>query len=146
MTDPNGTPPNTDDAATPAADPGAVVNPQIVDAVRTSTGFAFGLENKLQAPVDNGTRLSSGAAVAYEKAAQAAAFAVQDATDYQRNVMSISNVAQGKALAMMFADKEHIATYAQILVLAMASSLAAVVTAGEVGAQATKMLQSFPRA
>jgi hypothetical protein len=123
------------------------VNPQIIDAVGAATGFAFGLENQLypQSPAP-GTRLSAGAAIAYEKAAQAAGLAVQDAADYQRNVMSISTVAQGKALAMMFADQANIEKYAIILVLAMITPLAAALTAGVADTEATTMLTDFPRA
>jgi hypothetical protein len=97
-----------------------MVNPQILDAVSKSTGFVF---NPSTAP---GT--AAGNAIAYEKAVQAAALAVQDAADYQRNVLSISTAAQGKALAMMLATKE-VSPYGEILGLAMVASLAAVVTA-----------------
>ena len=130
----------------PAPDPSSQVNPQIIDAVVKSTGFVFGLENQLQPPVTDGTRLSSGAAIAFEKVAQATAFAVQDAADYQRNVLSLSNAAQGKALAMMFIDKQNVTTYAEIMVLAILSSLAATFVAGEAGAKAAATLQAFPRA
>ena len=71
------------------------INPQILDAVSKSTGFVFA-PNAGATPAAN-----AGTAIAYEKVAQAAALAVQDATDYQRNVLSISTAAQGKALAMM---------------------------------------------
>ena len=126
-------------------DPSSQVNAQILDAVSKSTAFAFGLENQLQPPVKDGTRLSSGAAIAFEKVAQASAFAIQDATDYQRNVLSMSNVAQGKALAMMFVDKQNIPKYAEILVLAILASVAATFTAGEAGTLATKTVTNFPR-
>jgi hypothetical protein len=138
----NGTAPPPGDPPSPPLQ----VNSQIIDAVKKSTAFAFGLENKLQAPMDGGTRLSSGAAIAYEKAAQAAALAIQDSVDYQRNVLSISNVAQGKALATMFADESKIPQCAIILALALASSLAAAITVGEIGTQVNKMIQGFPRA
>ncbi len=144
-----GTNASNGDATAAAGDPppsSLQVNSQIIDAVRKSTAFAFGLENKLQPPVDGGgTRLSSGAAIAYEKAAQAAAIAIQDAVDYQRNVLSISNVAQGKALATMFADESKIPQCAIILALALASSLAAAITVGEIGAQVNKVIDGFPR-
>ena len=127
------------DPAGPDATP--LLNKQIVDAVKTSTDFVFGLQ-----PKSDGTRISAGAAIAYEKAAQAAALAVQDAEDYQRNVLSISTVAQGKALALMFAEPANIDTYAKILVLAIVTSVAATLTAGVAGVQATYTLTNVPRA
>jgi hypothetical protein len=99
------------------------VNPQILHAVSKSTGFVF------NPSTGTGTGTAAGNAIAYEKAVQAAALAVQDAADYQRNVLSISTAAQGKALAMMLATKE-VSPYGEILGLAMVASLGAVVTAG----------------
>jgi len=133
---PNG---NGDDATT-------FVNPQILDAVKQSTTYALGFETLPSVKNDRSNRVSAGGAIAYDKAAQAAALAVQDAADYQRNVLSVSNVAQAKALAMMFADKQNIPQYATIFVLAIAGSLAASVTAGQVGVQMDTMLEKFPRA
>ena len=57
------------------------VNSQIKDAVQTSTNWAMGF-----APLDAGTpssasRVSAGGAIAYDKATQAAALAVQDAAE-----------------------------------------------------------------
>lgn len=133
------------DAGAEAADQSpTAVNPQILDAVDKSTGFAFGLAHQLL-QAGGSSRLSSGAAVAFEKVAQATALAVQDATDYQRNVLSISNVAQGKALAMMFVDKQNIPKYAEILGFAIVSAAAAVFVAGEAGTKAAATLNGFPR-
>jgi hypothetical protein len=115
------------------------VNLQILDAVSKSTGFVFG-PNAGTAPAAN-----AGAAIAYEKVAQAAALAVQDATDYQRNILSISTVAQGKALAMMFAEKT-INPYAEILLLAVIASIGAAVTAGAVDLVAAEVAEKFPKA
>jgi hypothetical protein len=112
-----------------------MVNPQILDAVSKSTGFVF---NPSTAP---GT--AAGNAIAYEKAVQAAALAVQDAADYQRNVLSISTAAQGKALAMMLATKE-VLPYAEILALAMVASVAATFTAGMASSEIAKSLKDFP--
>jgi len=118
----------------------STVNPQIVDAVTKSTEFVFGL-----APTSGASTITPGAAIAYEKAAQAASLWVQDAEDYQRNVMSVSNVAQGKALAMMFVDKENIKDYAVIFILAIVGSLAGTLTAGLAGVEAGKVLSEFPK-
>jgi hypothetical protein len=127
------------------SDPPTAVNPQIVDAVQTSTEYVFGFEQMPGGPGDIAGRLSAGGAVAYEKAAQAAAIEFQDAADYQRNVLSISSVAQGKALAMMFAEPAKIPQYAIIYILAMAGSLVAEITAGQIGQQAATTLEKFPK-
>lgn len=114
------------------------VNPQILDAVGKSIGFVF-------APNAGGAAgASAGAAIAYQKVAQAAALAVQDATDYQRNVLSISTVAQGKALALMFAEKK-VDPYAEILQLAIQASSSAVKIFGEVNAAAVTVATTFPK-
>jgi hypothetical protein len=113
------------------------VNPQITAAVRASSDFVFGRQK--------GFGQEAGTGIAYQKAAQAAALSVQDAADYQRNVMSISTVAQGKALAMMFVDKENIPQYQTIFNLAMAAPGLAATAAGLVNNAATAMLNSFPK-
>lgn len=122
----------------PPPPPPPPLNPQIVDAVSTSTGFVFGPMASAAAGSNAGT------AIAYEKVAQAAALAVQDGTDYQRNVLSISTVAQGKALAMMFAEKT-VTPYAEILLLAIVASIGATITVGLVNAAATEVASTFPK-
>ena len=121
------------------------VNSQIKDAVQTSTNWAMGF-----APLDAGTpssasRVSAGGAIASDKATQAAALAVQDAADYQRNVMSISTTVQGKAMAMMLAsgglNEPALVAYAMALVSAFAAPLAAGLAAESV----TKAVESFPK-
>jgi hypothetical protein len=109
-----------------------LLNPQVVDAVDKSTGFVF--------------TPNAGAAIAYQQAAHAAALAVQDAVDYQRNALSICAAAQGKALAMMAEDSKQIEIWAQIYALALAGSVAASATAGLISEQASKILANFPRA
>jgi hypothetical protein len=111
-----------------------VVNPQIVDAVRTSTQYTFGVADILPPssqssggdgngngdstqftisdPADptgssnaySATAFNAGTPIAYQKASQALAFSVQDAVDYQRNVLSMTSAAEGKALQLMFED------------------------------------------
>jgi hypothetical protein len=139
-------PPPPAPAPAPAPDSTSAVNQQILGAVQASTDFVFGLKSQLQDAKPDGSRISAGAAIAYEKAAQAAAIAVQDAADYQRNVLSISTVAQGKALAMMLADQSKIPQGTVVFVLAMVASLAAALTAGQVGGEQTKMISAFPKA
>jgi hypothetical protein len=120
------------------------VNAQIVDAVDTSTGYAFGLKNKLQPPVEDGSRLSAGGAIAYDKAAQAAALGVQDATDYARNVLSVSAATQGKAMAMILANK-NVPQATEAFVFALIASVVAPIVVAETGYAQTFMLQNFPK-
>lgn len=121
------------------------VNSQIVDAVETSTTWALGFGNMGTGPTSGVTRVSAGGAIAYDKAAQAAALAVQDAADYQRNMLSISTTVQGKAMAMMLAsggvNEPALIAYAMALV----SSLAAPIAAGMAAESVTKVVESFPR-
>ena len=123
--------------------PNSAVNKQILDAVQASTEYAFGLNNQLQ--TDAGSdRLSAGVAMAYDKAAQAAALGVQDATDYERNVLSISSAAQGKALAMILAG-DNVPDAAIAFVLSLISSVVAPIVVYEVGEAQTNMLNGFPQ-
>ncbi len=124
------------------------VNPQIVDAVKTATTYALGLQAPPTPPPGGDTtpsRLSACQAMAYDKAAQAAAIAFQDAADYQRNVLSVSNVAQGKALAMMFIDKPNFNTYLEIFGVALVGSIVAPIVAGMAADSLTTALSKFPK-
>jgi hypothetical protein len=121
------------------------VNQQILGAVQASTDFAFGLTTNLLEPVTGGTRLSAGAAIAFEKAAQAASLSVQDASDYARNVMSIAGVAQGKALAEILAGL-NVDNATKAMTLAQTAVTAAVTAVGALTAAETTMLNAFPRA
>jgi hypothetical protein len=125
----------------PSADPvsTAAVNQQILDAVQASTEFAFGLNNEMQDSIGK-QRLSAGVAIAYDKAAQAAALGVQDATDYERNVLSISSAAQGKALAMILAGVK-----VEDAAVALIASVVAPIVVAEVGMAQTSMLTNFPQ-
>ncbi len=91
------------------------------------------------------SRLSAGQAMAYDKAAQAAAIAFQDAADYQRNVLAVSNAAQGKALAMMFIDQANRLNYAEIFAVALVGSIMAPIVAGMAADALTKPLSNFPK-
>lgn len=136
---------NQPDNAPLEDDAGSSVNPQIVDAVQQSTDFAFGLKASLLPPVENGTRLSSGAAIAFDKAAQAAALSIQDAADFARNVMSIAAVAQGKALAEILAGVN--VENAQTAITQANTVITNAITAvGNLNTAQTKMLQAFSRA
>lgn len=137
------------------------VNQQILDAVKESTKFAFGVpesgDGLLSAKTETtasrsgaGTpKYDAGMAIAYEKVAQATAYMVQDAADYQRNMMSINGTAQGKALAKMFEDvaegdpNNKLGEHAAIFVLSILGSLAAGFTADMIGKNAGCILESY---
>lgn len=121
------------------------VNAQILGAVQASTDFAFGLATSLAPAVPGGTRMSAGTAIAYEKAAQAAALAIQDASDYARNVMSVSGVAQGKALAEILAGV-NVSNAKEAMTQAQAAVSAAATAVGLLNKAQTDMLKEFPRA
>lgn len=123
------------------------VNPQIVDAVTTSTEFALGFADLGTQSTVASSRISAGVAISYDKAAQAAAISVQDAADYQRNMLSISTAIQGKAMAVILASPEApppgaLTAYA----LGLISSFATPVAAGMAAESITKALADFPKA
>jgi hypothetical protein len=88
---------------------------------------------------------TAAGAIAYQHVAHAAALAIQDAVDYQRNTLSICAAAQGKAYAMMLADPARAEQWAMVCALAMSGSLAAGATMAEIGAAARLVLSNFPR-
>lgn len=135
-------------------DPTPPVNKQIVEAVKKSTDFVFGQpEEKSTTAATAGSgdlapKYDAAKAIAYEKVAQAVAYGVQDATDYQRNILSMSSVAQGKALAKMFEDVaeedlEALGMHAAIFILAIVGSVAAGATAGFIGTEEADTLSKF---
>ena len=93
----------------------------------------------------DGEAPGSGAAIAYDKVAQAAALIVQDAADYQRNALALSTAAQGKALALMLKNPAEIEQLAIAYVMALTGSAVVCSTAALISEQAAKLLQSFPR-
>jgi hypothetical protein len=122
------------------------LNQQIVDAVDTSTSYALGLLPTVDGGGDaDPVVLSAGAAIAYDKAVQAAAIATQDAADYERNVLSISAAVQGKALAMILATEDVDPTSGPVAawVLAVVSSLIAPVSAGLAASTVTLAVKEF---
>jgi hypothetical protein len=116
----------------------AVVNPQVVDAIRISNDFVLDQSGRPEGPTAAGV-------IAYQQVAHAAALAVQDAVDYQRNALSICAAAQGKALAMM-AETGVTTPWGEMYGLALMGSLAASVTAAIISEKASEILKEFPRA
>jgi AAA15 family ATPase/GTPase len=120
------------------------LNSQIIEAVQRSTNFVFGLENDFQSHPSTGTALSSGAVIAYEKVAQAAAYALQDAVDYQRNMLSITGAAQGKAIAMIIAGV-NVDNATKALAAATAAATDAIANVAAISTNIDAMLTGFPR-
>lgn len=148
MSDTESSDANTDETTSASADPapasssvtavtassssGGGVNAQILDAVNQTTSIM--MEN---AP-------SEGAAVAYQKVAQAAAYAVQDATDYNRNVENIAMAAQGVIVTKMLEDQSNIPIYTPVLVILQDMVVAATTNMATVGATSAATVTGFP--
>jgi len=87
------------------------------------------------------TAVQEGQSIAYQKVAQAAAFAVQDATDYLRNVQTIATAAQGVALSLMIETKDPF--YASVLTEAQKAVTAAQTNFAAVGTAASGVVKDF---
>ncbi|WP_417830067.1 hypothetical protein [Thalassospira sp.] len=90
---------SSSDPAAPDNPPGTpplstALNPQIVQAVGTTNHAVL-----------NGA-IPGANGVAYQKVAQAAAYAVQDSTDYMRNIMSMASATTGVAMQKMLAENK----------------------------------------
>lgn len=118
--------------AAPASGGAGGVNAQILDAVKQSTAAVMG------------SAANQGAATAYQKVAQAAAFAVQDATDYSRNIENITMTAQGVIVAKMLEDQSNIPIYTPVLATLQEMVVAASTNLATVGATATEIATEFP--
>ncbi|MFI4988873.1 MAG: hypothetical protein ACHQF3_15705 [Alphaproteobacteria bacterium] len=108
----------------------AAVNPQVLNAVASTNSSVLGAAKE------------TGAGIAYQKVSQAAAFAVQDATDYMRNVMTVALTAQGIALKLMIEKKDP--SYAPVLAAAQEAVTMAEGVFSAVGAAAGQVVSSFP--
>jgi hypothetical protein len=108
------------------------VNAQIIDAVNQTNTMVFG------------SAADQGAATAYQKVAQASAFAVQDATDYSRNVENIAMTAQGIIVAKMLADQSSIPIYTPLLATLQEMVVAASTNLATVGTTAATIASSYP--
>lgn len=122
--------------AAPANDTNQVlVNSQIVDAVKQTRDAVRIGSSDTSKVIDSG--------IAYQKASQAAAFAVQDATDYLRNIMAISSTAQGMALKLFLETKDPL--YSQVLTQAQTAVTMAATNLETVGMSAISVATDFPR-
>jgi hypothetical protein len=128
--------------------PNKVVNSQVLDAVRTTTASVMGNFAGLDTATQD-VRLAHGTAtvyantIAYPKVSQAAAFAVQDATDYLRNITTMSTTAQGVIMKLMVEHKEQAPLYFPILQQVQAAVTAAQKNFADVGTAAAQVLKDF---
>ncbi len=114
------------------------VNQKVIDAVDYTQQFVFDNHN------NKGQGTQTGTAIGYQKVSQAAAFAVQDATDYLRNMMTISATTQGVVLKLMVEHKEEAPLYIPILEQAQAAVTAAQENLEAVGTSAGTVMSKFP--
>ncbi|WP_052065426.1 hypothetical protein [Thalassospira australica] len=106
------------------------LNPQIVQAVGTTNHAVL-----------NGA-IPGANGVAYQKVSQAAAYAVQDSTDYLRNIMSMASATTGVAMQQMLATKE-VDPYSKIIEAATKAVGDAQTTFSKVGTSASSVVKDF---
>ncbi|WP_404421289.1 hypothetical protein [Thalassospira australica] len=106
------------------------LNPQIVQAVGTTNHAVLNGAG----PGANG--------IAYQKVAQAAAYAVQDSTDYMRNIMSMASATTGVALQKMLVEKTT-DPYADIIKAATQAVTDAQQTFTSVGTASSSVVKDF---
>ena len=128
-------PASPSDPAAPDNPPGTpplstALNPQIVQAVGTTNHAVL-----------NGA-IPGANGVAYQKVAQAAAYAVQDSTDYLRNIMSMASATTGVAMQQMLATKE-VYPYSKIIKAATDAVSDAQTTFSKVGTSASSVVKDF---
>lgn len=119
-------------SVTPSSPAAGGVNAQILDAVNKTTSIV------MDSAADQGT------ATAYQKVAQATSFAIQDATDYSRNIENIAMTAQGIIIAKMIEDESTIPVYSLVLVTLQEMVAAASTNLAAVGTSATAVTSGFP--
>lgn len=114
-----------------SAAPTSALNQQIVQAVDKTNQVVIG------------SAAAEANGVAYQKVAQAAAFSVQDSTDYLRNIMTIAATAQGVCLQQML-EKEVTSPYSEIMTQAQAAVTAAQTNFASVGTSSAAVVAAFP--
>ncbi|WP_417822677.1 hypothetical protein [Thalassospira lucentensis] len=125
------TPPSDSPPAAPSTPPlSTALNPQIVQAVGTTNHAVL-----------NGA-IPGANGVAYQKVAQAAAYAVQDSTDYMRSIMSMASATTGVAMQKMLATKE-VQPYSDIIEAASKAVTDAQKTFTSVGTSASSVVKDF---
>lgn len=121
----------SESGSTPGTPPlSTALNPQIVQAVGTTNHAVL----NGAVPGANG--------VAYQKVSQAAAYAVQDSTDYLRNIMSMASATTGVAMQKMLVDKKA-EPYSEIIKAATQAVTDAQKTFSGVGEAASTVVKDF---
>ncbi len=83
-----------------------------------------------------------GRGLAFQAVSQSTALAVQDATDYLRNLSTIATTAVGTALAKMIETKDP--SYAKVIELAQNSVKTAAESFELVGKSAAEIVKNYP--
>lgn len=109
------------------------VNPQVLDTISVVQG----------ATMVNGVVKTSGAGKAYQSVAQSSAMAVQDATDYLRNMGTMSTTAVGAAMAQLLADPQEFVLYKEVLNEAQGLVTRAAHNFKTIGEDAAEVLAKF---
>lgn len=122
----------TSTVVTATSSSGGGVNAQILDAVNQTTSIVMD------------SAVNQGTATAYQKVAQATSYAIQDATDYSRNIENIAMTAQGIIIAKMIEDESTIPVYSLVLVTLQEMVAAASANLAAVGTSATAVTNGFP--
>ncbi len=132
---------NADEPTTPMTVNTDALNPMVVQAVDFTNAT---MTNAISAEANG---------IAYQKVAQATAFAIQDATDYLRNIMAMAGAAQGvalekmiKAAAMTPPDEPHMKAYQTVLSTAQQTITAAEAVLSTTGTNAANVANGFPKA
>lgn len=84
-----------------------------------------------------------GAGMAYQKVSQAAAYSVQDSTDYLRNIMTMAATTTGVCMQKMIVEKSP-DPWAQIMIKVQEAVTAAQENFSAVGVAAADVVSSFP--
>lgn len=136
---------------TPAPEPAPAPEPESAPAPEpASAPDVSALNQQIVQAVDKTNFVLMGAAgpeangVAYQKVAQAAAFSVQDSTDYLRNIMTIAATVQGVCLQLMIKTPPTAAEYTPIIEAAQKAVTKAEENFAAVGAAAGEVVGEFP--
>lgn len=129
---------NTDEPTTPVTVQTDALNPMIVQAVDFTNAT---MTNAVSAEANG---------IAYQKVAQATAFAIQDATDYLRNMMAMAGAAQGVALEKMIKaaaipDPPLMSAYQTVISTAQAAITVAEGVLKTTGTNASDVAKNYPK-
>ncbi len=110
-----------------------VLNPQVVDALSVAR----------DATLCPKVIMIEGKGKAYQAVAQSVSIAIQDATDYLRNISTVSATAQGVAMAKILETKDVKQDYAKAIAAANTMVVEAAGIFKSVGDNAATVLEGF---